>query len=63
MRVLNIPTAPDEWRGAAKLVNIKWQFPNVVGALDGKHVAKEGRILILKLQGVPLHRPYDVGRR
>ena len=37
--VFNIPTAPDEWRGAAELFNTRWQFPHAVGALDGKHVA------------------------
>jgi hypothetical protein len=37
--VLNIPTGPDEWRGATELFNTRWQFPHAAGALDGKHVA------------------------
>jgi hypothetical protein len=35
------PTTPDEWKEVANKFQTKWNFPHVLGALDGKHVAIE----------------------
>lgn len=35
--VIKTPTTADEWRAVADRYWEKWQFPNCIGALDGKH--------------------------
>lgn len=35
---LQIPNSNEEWYTVAKDFEMKWQFPNCIGALDGKHV-------------------------
>lgn len=53
--VLSCPTSPDEWRAVADKFKERWQFPNAVGALDGKHVAircpKRGGSLYYNFKG------------
>lgn len=34
-----MPTAKEEWEVISKDFNQIWDFPHVIGALDGKHVA------------------------
>lgn len=34
-----MPVTPAEWLNIAKDFQEKWQFPNVLGAIDGKHIA------------------------
>lgn len=36
--VLNVPTTQQEWKEVAHLFEKEWDFPNCVGAIDGKHV-------------------------
>lgn len=36
--VLQFPSSVLEWEAIAKEFAIKWQFPNCIGALDGKHI-------------------------
>jgi hypothetical protein len=38
---LQIPKTPSEWKQIAEGFYKQWQFPNCLGALDGKHVAIE----------------------
>lgn len=33
-----MPKTENEWEEVAKQFNTRWQFPNCVGAVDGKHV-------------------------
>ena len=33
------PTSPDHWREIAGAFRDRWQLPNCIGALDGKHIA------------------------
>ncbi|CAH1971623.1 unnamed protein product [Acanthoscelides obtectus] len=35
---LVFPSSEEEWRGVAKEFECLWQFPNCVGAIDGKHI-------------------------
>lgn len=35
---LKVPATPDEWQSVAKGFIDRWQFPNCIGAVDGKHV-------------------------
>ena len=33
-----MPQNPEEWKEVAKEFNDKWNFPNCLGAVDGKHI-------------------------
>ncbi|XP_042231816.1 uncharacterized protein LOC121872834 [Homarus americanus] len=35
---LKIPSSNEEWNKVAQDFELKWQFPNCIGALDDKHV-------------------------
>lgn len=35
---LQFPSSPEEWECIAKEFALQWQFPNCLGALDGKHI-------------------------
>lgn len=35
---LRVPSSPEEWRAIADKFQQKWQFPNCIGAIDGKHI-------------------------
>ncbi|XP_017467818.1 PREDICTED: uncharacterized protein LOC108360141 isoform X2 [Rhagoletis zephyria] len=35
---MKFPNSPSEWESIAYEFAIKWQFPNCIGALDGKHI-------------------------
>ncbi|KAL4710062.1 hypothetical protein ACJJTC_016464 [Scirpophaga incertulas] len=35
---VKMPQNAEEWKGVAKCFNEKWNFPNCVGAIDGKHI-------------------------
>lgn len=36
---LQMPQNAEEWESVAKCFNQKWNFPNCVGAIDGKHIS------------------------
>ena len=38
---LKQPTTCEEWEEIAKDMLVKWNFPNCIGSLDGKHIAIE----------------------
>ena len=35
---MSLPDSKEKWLSVAKEFEEKWQFPNCVGAIDGKHV-------------------------
>ena len=37
-RFLRVPTTAVEWKAISKDFEEKWNFPNCIGAIDGKHV-------------------------
>ena len=37
--LMTCPTTPDAWRAIANQYMHRWNFPNTVGAIDGKHIA------------------------
>ena len=38
------PNSEDEWKQVAKDFEMKWNFPNALGAIDGKHVLVQARV-------------------
>ena len=36
---MSLPDSKEKWLSVAKEFEEKWQFPNCVGAIDGKHVS------------------------
>ena len=39
--ILKVPSSEKEWEDKANAFMGKWNFPNCIGALDGKHVNKK----------------------
>ncbi|XP_062602287.1 uncharacterized protein LOC134263958 [Saccostrea cucullata] len=37
-RYLKVPSTPEEWERIANDFEMKWNFPNCIGAIDGKHI-------------------------
>ena len=33
-----MPSTPEEWKIVSSEFNNKWNYPNCIGALDGKHI-------------------------
>lgn len=48
---LQTPRSPKEWQGVADGFEARWQFPNCVGCVDGKHI----RIKVPPRVGVHYH--------
>ena len=38
---LSCPTSPEDWKRIASKFETDWQFPHVIGAIDGKHIRIE----------------------
>ena len=38
---LKVPSSPEEWLTIAQKFEERWQFPNCIGAIDGKHVVMQ----------------------
>ena len=38
---LKVPSSPEEWLTVAEKFESRWQFPNCIGAIDGKHIAMQ----------------------
>ena len=39
MDVFQAPSTAEEWQEVARQFEDKWQYPNCIGAIDGKHIA------------------------
>ena len=39
--VLQFPSSEEEWVKIADAFNTRWQFPNCIGAIDGKHIVMQ----------------------
>ena len=35
---LRIPDTPERWNNIAEQFSLRWNFPNAIGAIDGKHI-------------------------
>ena len=42
-----VPPSEEKWKEIAQEMDDRWQFPNCIGALDGKHVVMQVYYLIL----------------
>ena len=38
---LKVPSSPEEWLTVAEKFESRWQFPNCIGAMDGKHIVMQ----------------------
>ena len=38
---LKVPSSPEEWLTVAEKFESRWQFPNCIGAMDGKHTVMQ----------------------
>ena len=38
---MKVPSSPEEWLTVAEKFESRWQFPNCVGAMDGKHIVMQ----------------------
>ena len=38
---MKVPSTEEEWLAIAKHFEQRWQFPNALGAVDGKHIAMQ----------------------
>ena len=47
---MSLPDSKEKWLSVGKKSEEKWQFPNCVGAIDGKHVPL-----------IPLSNPFNSG--
>ena len=36
--LLQFPSSPEDWKKIASEFNVRWNFPNCLGAIDGKHI-------------------------
>ena len=48
-KYLKTPDSEEEWATVASLFEMRWNFPNVYGAIDGKRVITQQPIVILAL--------------
>ncbi|XP_064119009.1 uncharacterized protein LOC135224014 [Macrobrachium nipponense] len=40
---LQTPSTPEKWKSVADGFNTRWNFPNCLGSIDGKHIAITAR--------------------
>ena len=38
---MKVPSSPEEWLTVAEKFESRWQFPNCIGAMDGKHIVMQ----------------------
>ena len=38
---LRVPSSSEEWLAIANTFQQKWQYPNCIGAIDGKHIVMQ----------------------
>ncbi len=39
MNMFQVPATTEEWQEVARQFADKWQYPNCIGAINGKHIA------------------------
>ena len=45
---LKVPSSREEWLTVAEKFESRWQFPNCIGAIDGKHTAMQPNHLVIQ---------------
>ena len=39
--MLQFPSSEEQWRKIADAFHTRWQFPNFIGTMDGKHIVMQ----------------------
>ena len=53
---LRIPDTPERWNNIAEQFSLRWNFPNAIGAIDGKHITiQKLQVVFLSIITISMH--------
>ena len=53
---LRIPDTPERWNNIAEQFSLRWNFPNTIGAIDGKDIIlKKLQVVVLSIITISIH--------